>query len=68
MESARVVEVQELAALLEENHMMKAAALRIAVECVYGMKEDFARRNYAHRDIKAEDDEAWASVQSLKSE
>lgn len=61
-ESPRVLEVRELAALLEENHMIKASALRIAVDCVYGMKENFMRYNYEHRDMEAENDAAWESV------
>lgn len=61
MESARVTEVRELMALLEENHLFKAAALRVAIECVYGMKDDYLRRQYTDRGVTvgAEDDEAW---------
>lgn len=61
MESARVTEVRELAALLEENHLHKAAALRTAVECVYGMREEYQRRQYIDTEIDAakEDDADW---------
>lgn len=59
MENARVSEVRELMALLEENHLHKAAALRTAVECVYGMRENYQRRHYTHRDMAAEDAAAW---------
>ncbi|WP_308586662.1 hypothetical protein [uncultured Desulfovibrio sp.] len=45
--SKRVKEVVELRDLLVENNIIEHGALRIAVECVYGLKEDFYRHNKA---------------------
>jgi hypothetical protein len=66
----RVEEVRELMALLEENYIFKPYALRTAVECVYGMKEEFFRHNQLPEETKAGYDEKWedAAAKSLKKE
>ena len=59
--SPRVLEVLELHDLLCKNHIVPHFALRTAVECVYGMKEDFYRHNN-HIDtpmIQEAEDACW---------
>ena len=46
-QSAKVIEVQELAELLERNGITDFGAMRIALESVYGMFERFRYNNYS---------------------
>jgi hypothetical protein len=59
----RIEEVKALKALLEENHLHRAAALRTAVECVYGMKEEFFRRGYSKQEADETKDKAWEEAE-----
>lgn len=46
-QSARVIEVQELAELLEQNGISDFGAMRIALESVYGMFDRFRYNGYS---------------------
>jgi hypothetical protein len=62
MSSKRVAEVIELMALLEAHKLHKAAALRTAVECVYGLRHDYFRRNFykqTREEIDEINDDVW---------
>ncbi len=70
-QSERVKEVIELKDLLEKNHIIEHASLRLAIECVYGLKDDFYRHN-PDIDVKAlakAEDLVWdnAYVENLKA-
>ena len=64
MASERVREVRELMALLEENHMTRMGALRTAVECVYGLAEQYYRRNFEQCGVsrEAQSNQEWGEV------
>lgn len=46
-QSSRVIEVQELATLLEQNGIEEFGAMRIALESVYGMFERYHYNGYS---------------------
>lgn len=53
-QSARVIEVQELATLLEQNGFEDFGAMRIALESVYGMFERFRYNGYSSLGVDRE--------------
>ena len=44
---------------MEENHLFKGAALRTAVECVYGMKDAFFSHGFTKEEIYELKEKAW---------
>ena len=66
--SPRVQEVVELRDLLTKNHLIEHFALRIAIECVYGLKDDFYRHNdYINISaIQKAEDTCWNAAHNEK--
>ena len=66
--SPRVREVLELHDLLCKNHILEHYALRTAIECVYGLKEDFYRHNdYINIDaLQKAEDACWDAADDEK--
>lgn len=64
--SPRVREVVELQDLLARNHLIRHYALRIAVECVYGLKDDYARHVSSVHVLQKAEDMVWDDADDEK--
>jgi hypothetical protein len=59
MISERVQEVRELAVLLEGYHLHKGAALRTAIECVYGKRKLSLSNDFSKEEVDEIKEKAW---------